>query len=59
MFLVVLNKVFLNISYDLPRLKVRKCSIQTVIIRNFVIISNVSIKRFDCTLYMDVKDPLD
>ena len=49
MFLGVLNTVFLNISYYLPHLELRNRSIQTVIITNFVNISNVGIKRFDCT----------
>ena len=48
MFLRVLNTVFLNISNYLPHLDLRNRSIQTVIVMNFVVISNVSIKRFDC-----------
>ena len=48
MFLGVLNIAFLNISNYLPHLKVRKRSIQIAVIRNFVVISNAGIKRFDC-----------
>ena len=47
-FLGVLYTVFLNISNYLPHLEQRIPSIQTVIITNFVVISNVGIKRFDC-----------
>ena len=50
MFLGVLNTVILNISNYLPHLVLRNCSIQIVVIVNFVIISNVGIKRFDCTM---------
>ena len=49
MFLGVLNTVFLNISNDLPHLVLRNCSIPIVVITNFVVISNVDIKRFDST----------
>ena len=48
MFLGVLNTVFLNISNYLPHLGLRNRSIQTVVIMNFVVISNVGIKRSDC-----------
>ena len=48
MFLGVLNTVFLNISNYLPHLELWNRSIQTVVVTNFVIISNVGIKRFDC-----------
>ena len=44
----VLNTVFLNISNYLPHLELRNRSIQIVVIMNFVLISIVSIKRFDC-----------
>ena len=50
MFLGVLNTVFLNISNYQPHLELRNCSIQIVVIMNFVVISNVGIKRFDCTI---------
>ena len=49
MFLGVLNTVFLNISNYLPHLELSNRSIQIVVITNFVVISNVGIKRFDCT----------
>ena len=49
MFLGVLNTIFLKVSNYLPHLQLRNHSIQIVVIRNFVVISNVSIKRFDCT----------
>ena len=48
MFLGVLNTVFLNITNYLPHLELRNGSIQTVIVMNFVVISNIGIKRFDC-----------
>ena len=47
MFLGVLNTVFLNISNYLPHLELRNRSIQTDVITNFVVISNVGIKRFE------------
>ena len=49
MFLGILNTIlfnFSNISFKID-LKIR--SIQTVVIKSFVVISNVGIKRFDCT----------
>ena len=46
-FLEVLNTVFLNISNYLPHLELRNRSIQIVVTTNFVVISHVSIKRFD------------
>ena len=49
MFLGVLNAVFLNISNYLPHLELKNRSIQIMVITNFVNISNVGIKRFDCT----------
>ena len=49
MFLGVLNTEFLNISNYLPHLELRNRSIQIVVVTNFVVISNVGIKRFDCT----------
>ena len=49
MFLGVLNTVFLNISNYLPHLEIRNCSFQNVVLTNFVVISNVGIKRFGCT----------
>ena len=49
MYLGVLNTVFLDISNYLPHLELRNRSIQIVVIKNFVVISNVGIKRFDCT----------
>ena len=52
MFLGVLNTVFLNISNYLPHLELRNCSIQIVVIMNFVVISNVGIKRFDCIILL-------
>ena len=48
MFLGVLNTVFLNISNYLPHLELWNRSIQIVVVMNFAIILNVSIKRFDC-----------
>ena len=48
MFLGVLNIVFLNISNYLPHVELRNRSIQIVVVTNFVVISNVGIKRFDC-----------
>ena len=52
MSLGVLNTVFLNISYYLPHLELKNRSIQIVLVTNFVLISNVGIKRFDCnTIY--------
>ena len=48
MFLGVLNTVFLNISNYLPHLELRNRPIQKVIVTNFVVISNVGIKRFNC-----------
>ena len=47
MFLGLLNTIFLNISNCLPHFELRNRSILTVVITNFVIISNVSIKRAD------------
>ena len=49
MFLGVLKTVFLSISNYLP-LELRNRSIQIVVVTHFVVISNVGIKRFDCTL---------
>ena len=48
MFLGVLNTIFLNISNYLPHLELRNPSIQIVVIKNFIIISDVGIKSFDC-----------
>ena len=48
MFLGVLNTVFFHTSNFLPHLEIMNRSIQIVIITNFVIISNVGIKRFEC-----------
>ena len=45
----VLNTLFLNISNYLPHLEPKNRSIQIVVISNFVVASNVGIKRFDCT----------
>ena len=50
MFLGVLNTIFLNISYFLPHLELRNCSILTAVIMNVVVTSNVSIKRADCII---------
>ena len=47
MFLGVLNTVFLDISNYLPHLELRNRSVQ-IVVRNFIIISSVGIKRFDC-----------
>ena len=47
MLLGVSNTVFLNISNHLPHLELRSRSIQSLVKTNFVIISNVGIKRFD------------
>ena len=57
MFLGVLNTVFLNISNYLPHLEPGNRSIQIVVITNFVVISNVGIKRFDCTMVFDLSMP--
>ena len=38
----------INISNYLPHLELRKPSIQSVVIMNFVVISNVGIERLDC-----------
>ena len=43
------NTIFLNISYCLPHFELRNNYILIVVITNFVVISNVSIKRADCT----------
>ena len=51
MFLGVLNTVFLNISNYLSHLELKNRSIQIVVVTNFVTISNVGIKRFDCSSY--------
>ena len=50
MFFGVSNTIFLNISNYLPHLELRNSSIQIVVITNFVVISNVGIKRFDCII---------
>ena len=47
-FVGILNIIFLNISNYLPNLEQRNCSIQIVVIANFVVLSNVGIKRCDC-----------
>ena len=47
MFLGVLNTVFLNISNYLPHLELRNRSTQIVVVTNFVVISNIGIKRFN------------
>ena len=54
MLLGELNTVFLDtcISNYLPHLELKNRSIQIVVVANFVVISSVSIKRFDC-----VKNP--
>ena len=51
MFLEVLNTVS-NISNYLSHLELRNRFIQIVVVTNFVVISNVSIKRFDCISYL-------
>ena len=56
MFLGVLNTVFLNISNYLPHLELRNHSIQIVVITNFVVASNVGIKRFDCDIMQYSRD---
>ena len=48
MFLGELNTVFLNTSNYLPLHELRNRSIQTVVVTNFYVISNVGIMRFDC-----------
>ena len=50
MRLAVLNTIFLNTSNYLPHLGFRNPSIQIVVITNFVVISYVGIKRFDCII---------
>ena len=52
MFLGVLNTVFFNISNYLSHLQLRNRSVQIVIVTNFLVISSVGIKRFDCIMYM-------
>ena len=52
MFLGVFNTVFLNIYIYLPRLELRNRSIQIVVVSNFVVISNVGIKRFECIIFL-------
>ena len=47
-FLEYSYTVFLNISNYLPHLELRNRFIQIVVVMNFVVISNVGIKRFDC-----------
>ena len=47
MLLGVLSTVFLNVSDYLPHLELRNRYIQIVVLTNFVVISNVGIKRFD------------
>ena len=54
MFLGVMNTVFLNISNYLPHIELRNCSIQIVVLTNFVVISNAGIKRFDCTMMKQI-----
>ena len=48
MFLQVLNTLFLNICIYLSHHEPSICSIQIVVIMNFVVISHVDIKRVDC-----------
>ena len=52
MFLGLINIVFFNISNYLSNLEVRNPSIH---ITNFVVISNVGIKRFNCMNKMNLK----
>ena len=47
MFLEILNTIFLNIPNYLPHLELRNRSILIVVMTNFVVISNVNIKRVD------------
>lgn len=58
MFLGVKNNIFLNISNHLSQLILSICSIPTIIITTYVIISNVSIKRIDCTWEAITKFPM-
>ena len=53
MFLGVLNTEFLNSSNYLPHLELRNRSAQIVVVANFVVISSVGIKRFDCTCWFE------
>ena len=48
MFLGILNTVLFNFSNNPFQLKPKICSIQIVVIKSFVVISNVGIKRGDC-----------
>ena len=48
MFFGVLNTIFFNISNNPSYLELRICSIQTVVVMIFVVISNVHIKSIDC-----------
>ena len=49
MFLGVLSAIFLNFSNNPFRLQLRIRSIQIDVITSFVVISNVVIKRVDCS----------
>ena len=49
MLLEILNATFLNISNNSSHLELRICSIQTVVITSFVVISNVGLEMVDCT----------
>ena len=59
MFLGVLNTVFLNSSNYLAHLELRNLSIQIFVITNFVVISNVGIKKFDCEILFPEDEAAD
>ena len=50
MFLTVLNTIFLNISKNPSHFELRIHSVQTGVITSFVIISNVFLKRANCSI---------
>ena len=50
MFLAILNTILFNFSNNPFLLELKICSIQTVVITSFVVISEVSIKKVDCTI---------
>ena len=50
MFLGILNTILFNFSYNPFHLELRIRAIQNVVIRNFVVISNVGIERVDCII---------
>ena len=57
MFLGVSNTLFLNTSKYLPHLALRNRSIQIVDITNFVVLSNLGLKRFNCIMFIMLYRP--